>query len=66
MTLGESFPKEIARVRDALNAYRSIGPAGAFACAWIAPLLAQAEKAQAEQDVVEMVKLYPLLQEVDT
>lgn len=63
-SLGDAFPEELERVKEALDAYRSIGSAGAFACSWIAPLVLAAEKATLDQDAVAMVRLYPELQKV--
>jgi hypothetical protein len=63
-TLGDAFPREIARVRTIHGYYVEIGAPGQFGAMWIGELLQQAEKAWAEQDTVAMVKLYPELQGV--
>jgi hypothetical protein len=57
-TLGDLFPKEIARCRELLEQYRAIGPAGTFGATMIANALEQAEQAQREQDPVRMMMLY--------
>ena len=64
VTLGDAFPREIERAHEKIRAYESIGPAGAFALAFIRPLVKQAERAQAEQDVVAMVRLLPQLRDI--
>ncbi len=58
-SLGEAFPREIARVKEVLGYYREIGPAGAWAVGEIARDLQVAEIAWTEQDTVAMIRMYP-------
>jgi hypothetical protein len=62
-TLGDAFPKEIARNRELLKQYQEIGPSGIFGYTMILRDVEAAEKAWAEQDTVAMVRLYPILKE---
>ena len=64
-TLGDALPKVMAHVRDVvIPAYQSIGPAGAFALAFIRADLDAAARAMAEGDVVEMIRCYQKLTEI--
>lgn len=63
-TLGDAFPKELARVKETLGHYKDIGPPGYFAVAWISKLVERSEKAWADQDVVAMISCYNELKEV--
>lgn len=63
-TLGEELPKEMARVRDVLiPQYQSIGPAGAFAIAFMRADLDAAAKAMAEADLPAMIAAYQKLKD---
>ena len=63
-SLGEALPREMARVRDeVLPPYLEIGQAGVFAVAMMRADLDAAAKALAEQDVVEMMRVYKSLKE---
>jgi hypothetical protein len=64
-TLGDALPEEIARVRKLLPYYREIGPAGRFALAMMEEDLRLADEANAEQDVVKMIRAYEALKEYD-
>lgn len=64
-TLADELPKECARVRTVLGYYREIGPAGAFGAMMIERDLAAADRAMAEGDVVEMLRAYETLKEID-
>ena len=57
-TLGEELPKELARVRELLSAYKEIGTAGRFGALMIEGLLRKADKAMADGDVVNMIRVY--------
>jgi hypothetical protein len=59
MTLGEAYPQQQARLRQMLANGREIGPSGAFYCAVIEDVLQRADKAVIEQDLPEMIKIYP-------
>lgn len=62
-SLGEAFPEEIERCKELIVAYREIGPAGQFGLVMLEDLVEKAEKANIDQDVIAMVRLYPELQE---
>jgi hypothetical protein len=63
-SLGEALSREMARVRDeVMPTYIEIGPAGAFALAFMRQDLDKAAKALAEGDVVEMIRVYASLKE---
>lgn len=65
-TLGDELPKEMARVRDLIPIYDSIGPAGSFGVAMIKTSLDLAAKALAEGDVVKMMRAYQDLKEYES
>jgi hypothetical protein len=66
-SLGTALPAEMARVRDeVLPAYREIGPAGAFAVAWMTAALNDATHAMMEGDVVRMLEAYQKLKGATT
>lgn len=66
-SLGSDLPKEMARVRDeVIPCYLAIGPAGAFAVAWMREALGDAARAMAEGDVVAMLAAYRTLKEAKT
>lgn len=58
LTLAEAFPLEQARLRELIDAYRDIGPAGAFGLAMIRQTLARADAAVASHDTVAMLRAY--------
>lgn len=59
MTLGESLPLEMARVRDkVMPAYLEIGQAGAFALTMMRQTLDDAAKAMAEGDLAAMIRAH--------
>lgn len=62
MSLGEAIPAEMARVRDLILLYLSIGPSGGFAVAGMRADLDATAKALAEGDVIEMLRVYKELQ----
>jgi len=57
-TLAEVFPLEQARLRELIDAYRDIGPAGAFGLAMIRQTLSRADVAMASGDVAAMLRAY--------
>ena len=61
--LAEGYPKEQARCRELLEAYKSIGTAGAFAHMIISDVLRRADKAAAEQDLAAMIRVYKEMKE---
>ena len=65
-TVGEALPKEMARVRDLIPRYESIGPAGGFAVAMMKSDLDRAAEAMAEGDTVEMIRVLAKLRDYET
>jgi hypothetical protein len=64
ITLGDALPREMARVRDEiLPLYQQIGPPGMFGAMMIQTDLNNAARALAEQDTVEMLRIYQVLKE---
>lgn len=64
-SLGEAMPKEQARVREVLSLYKALGPLGAFGAAHIEASLQLADEAVISGDVVEMIKAYEVLKDVE-
>jgi hypothetical protein len=64
-TLGDALPAEMARVRTILGYYKEIGPAGAFGAAMIEQSLRAADDAVMGGDVVEMVRAYKALKQIE-
>ncbi len=62
-TLGDELPKEIARNKELLKIYRSIGPAGMFGFTMIKRDIEEAERATAEGDTVGMIRAYAALKD---
>jgi hypothetical protein len=60
-SLAEALPKEMARVREVLGAYKAIGPAGMFGAAFIEADLREADQAVMSGDVVRMIRVYEKL-----
>jgi hypothetical protein len=60
-TLGDALPKEVARVRDLIPMYESIGPAGFFAISMMKADLDRASRAMVSGDLVEMIAVYQSL-----
>lgn len=65
MNLAEAFPLEQARVREVLGYYKDIGPAGFFGASMIEATLKQADQAAASGDVVEMLRTYNAMKEIE-
>ena len=55
-TLAADYPKEQARLRELIEAYREIGPAGAFGLYAIERVLARADTASAGHDTVALIR----------
>ena len=55
MNLVEGLSREIARCTELLQAYKEIGPAGAFAHTMISQEIERAQKAMGSGDIVEMM-----------
>lgn len=64
-TLGDVFAIEQKRCRDLLTIYQSIGAPGVFGAVVISDALARAENAMASGDVVEIVRSYQELRELE-
>ena len=64
-TLGDALPKELARVREMLGVYKSLGPVGAFGALMIERDLQEADTAMIEGDVVKMLRVYQKLKEIN-
>lgn len=62
-SLGETLPKEMARVRELMGQYREIGPAGRFALTLMEMTMQAADKAMIEGDTVAMIRVYQELKE---
>lgn len=63
-SLGEQYPKEQARCREALEIYKSLGPLGMFGAANIEMTLQKADKAVISGDLVAMIEAFQEMQEV--
>lgn len=64
-TLGDALPKEIARVREVLGHYKELGPVGMFGALFIEQSLQAADKAVMAGDVVEMLRVFAELKEIN-
>ena len=64
-TLADAMPKEIARVREVLGYYKQIGPAGMFGAAFIEQDLRVADAAMISGDVVEMLRAFEMLKQIE-
>jgi len=64
-TLGDAFPKEQERLRELLQAYKEIGPVGAFGHAMISDVLCRADQAAIEGDLPKMIAVYKEMQECE-
>lgn len=65
-SLAEALPKEIARVREILGIYKSIGPSGMFGAAFIEQDLREADQAVMSGDVVRMIQAYRTLKGIES
>ena len=59
--VGEQFPVEVKRCEDLLQAYRDIGPAGAFGVANLTQVIRVAKAAWESGDVVRIVKAFAVM-----
>lgn len=62
-SLAEALPKQIQRNIELLSNYDSIGPVGNFAKQMIQHDINNANKAIMENDIVEMIRMYKVLEE---
>ena len=64
-SLAEALPKEQARVREVLQQYRDIGPAGIFGAVMIEQSLKAADQAVMSGDLVAMMRCYEDLKGIE-
>ena len=64
-TLGSELPKQQARVRELLIAYKEIGAPGVVGAAMIEQVLKKADKAVISGDVAAMIVSYNELKECE-
>ena len=64
-SLAEALPAEMARVRTVLGHYLEIGPVGQFGASFIERDLQAADKAVMSGDVVEMLRAYEALKQIN-
>jgi hypothetical protein len=57
-TVGDDFPRQQARVRELVGAYRAIGPAGSFGAVMLEQTLQRADRAMASGDLVAILQSY--------
>ncbi len=57
-SIGDEFPKEQKRVRELLQQYKAIGPAGCFGAMMIEQALEKAEHAAISGDVIAILRSY--------
>ena len=62
-SLAEAYPEEQERLRVLLEAYKEIGPVGAFGHAMISDVLRRSCEAAAQHDTVAMIRLYEEMKE---
>lgn len=62
-TLADAIPREIARCRDLIEDYKSIGPAGAFGAHIIQSTIDHAIQVSAAGDTVGMIRALTALRE---
>lgn len=64
-SVGEDFPKQQARVRELMQAYRDCGPVGAFGLAVLEDVMRRADAAMASGDVVAILRSYEEMRECE-
>jgi len=62
-TLGDDFPKEQERLRELLEQYKAIGPAGTFGYHMIHAVLTEADEAAISGDLPRMVRSYSAMKD---
>ena len=65
-SLGETFPKEQARIREVLEHFKAIGPDGMFGVAMIEAALQRADQAAMSGDLVAMLRSFQELKEIES
>ena len=63
-SLGEDYPNQQARCREALVHHREVGPAGAFGAAMIELTLKEADEAALAGDLVRMIAAYKAMVDI--
>ena len=64
-TVGDDFPNQLARAREYLEIYKSLGPARAFGAAMIEQTIREADQAAISGDVVAIVRSYQALKAIE-
>lgn len=64
-TLGDDFPRQLARAREYLGIYKSLGPAGRFGAMMIEQTIQEADRAAISGDVVAMLRSYQALKSIE-
>ena len=64
-TLGDALPREIARCKELLTIYESMGPAGMFGVAFLKQDIATAEAAISDNDLVAQIQVYEKLKKAE-
>ncbi len=64
-TLGDEFPKALARAREYLQIYKDLGPAGTFGAIMIEQTIQEADRAAISGDVVAMLRSYQALKAIE-
>jgi len=62
-SLGTEYPKQQERCRELLQAYKEIGPAGAFGHHMISAVLREADEAAVSGDLVRMIRAFERMKE---
>jgi len=63
-TVGDDFPKQLARAREYLQIYKDLGPVGAFGAAMIEQTIREADQAAISGDIVAILRSYQALKEI--
>ena len=64
-TVGDDMPKQQQRCRELLKVYHDLGPAGGFGAMMIEQALRRADQAVISGDIVEIVRSYQELKELE-
>ena len=61
-SVGDEFPKEQSRVRECIERYRKLGPAGSFAALMLTDVLREADEAAISGDPVRILRAFKAMQ----
>lgn len=61
-SVGDAFPAEQLRLRELIEEYRTIGPAGTFGRLMIEGTLRRADAAMASGDIVQILRAFTEMQ----